>query len=41
LAESLGLSGTPSLVIGDYLIPGATDAATLRSVVQKSRTGKP
>ncbi|WP_395335347.1 DsbA family protein [Novosphingobium sp. BL-8H] len=40
LADTLGLSGTPSLVIGDYLIPGAIDAATLRSVVQKSRTEK-
>ncbi|TCM20377.1 protein-disulfide isomerase [Novosphingobium sp. PhB165] len=40
LAETLGLSGTPSLVIGDYLIPGAIDGATLRSVVQKSRAGK-
>lgn len=41
LAETLGLSGTPSLVIGDYLIPGAIDFATLQKVVQKSRTGKP
>ena len=37
LADTLGLSGTPSLVIGDYLIPGAIDGATLRSVVAKSR----
>ncbi|TCM41304.1 DsbA family protein [Novosphingobium sp. ST904] len=41
LAETLGLSGTPSLVIGDYLIPGAIDFATLQRVVQKSRSGKP
>ncbi|WP_395396021.1 DsbA family protein (plasmid) [Novosphingobium sp. BL-8A] len=39
LAETLGISGTPALVIGDYLIPGAIDAATLREVLQKTRQG--
>jgi len=37
LAEMIDLSGTPALVIGDNLIPGAVDAATLRDVVQKAR----
>ncbi|WP_159980492.1 MULTISPECIES: DsbA family protein [unclassified Novosphingobium] len=37
LAEMIGLTGTPGLVIGDYLIPGAIDAATLRGTVQKAR----
>lgn len=40
LAGTLGLSGTPALVIGDYLIPGAVNASTLREVIQKSRAGK-
>lgn len=40
LAETLGLTGTPALVVGDYLIPGAVNAATLREVIQKSRSGK-
>jgi protein-disulfide isomerase len=39
LAETLGLSGTPALVVGDYLIPGAVDAATLRATLQKVRQG--
>ncbi|AXB78332.1 DsbA family protein [Novosphingobium sp. P6W] len=37
LAKMIGLTGTPGLVIGDYLIPGAVDAATLRGTVQKAR----
>lgn len=40
LAETIGLSGTPALVIGDYLIGGAVDAATLRSTLQKVRQGQ-
>lgn len=39
LAQTLGLSGTPALVVGDYLIPGAIDAATLRATLQKVRQG--
>lgn len=37
LAGTLGLSGTPALVIGDYLIPGAVDAGALRGALQKAR----
>ncbi|WP_342248765.1 DsbA family protein [Sphingomonas sp. OTU376] len=41
LARRMGLSGTPALVIGDYLIPGAIDAATLREAVKAVRQGAP
>jgi protein-disulfide isomerase len=41
LARSMGLSGTPALVIGDYLIPGAIDAATLREAVKAVRQDAP
>lgn len=41
LARRMGLSGTPALVVGDYLIPGAIDAATLREAVKATRQGSP
>lgn len=37
LARRIGLSGTPALVIGDYLIPGAIDATSLRDAVSAVR----
>jgi protein-disulfide isomerase len=40
LARGMGLSGTPALVIGDYLIPGAVDAATLSEAVKAVRQGR-
>jgi protein-disulfide isomerase len=39
LAHALDLRGTPAFVIGDALIPGATDAASLRAAIQKARGG--
>ena len=37
LAEALGLTGTPSYVIGDEIIPGAVGAATLKEKVAAAR----
>jgi len=37
LAERLGVNGTPAFVIGDNLIPGAIDAATMKSLVAETR----
>ncbi len=37
LAEALNINGTPAFVIGDELIPGAADLATLRQKINKAR----
>jgi protein-disulfide isomerase len=37
LAETLGVNGTPGFVIGDNLIPGAADLATLKEMVATAR----
>jgi protein-disulfide isomerase len=39
LAHELDIRGTPAFVIGDELIPGATDAATLKAAIEKARGG--
>ncbi len=36
-ANALGLQGTPSLIIGNYLIPGALDEENLARVVRDAR----
>jgi protein-disulfide isomerase len=41
LAEALGLSGTPSYVIGDNVVVGAVGLEALREKVNTSRCGKP
>ncbi|MBV8095666.1 MAG: DsbA family protein [Acetobacteraceae bacterium] len=38
LAHSLGIQGTPAMVIGGDLLPGAVDVAELRQLVAKART---
>lgn len=38
LAETLHIEGTPALVIGDRMLPGAVDLAELRSAVAAART---
>lgn len=38
LAQALGLTGTPGYAIGEALVPGAVDLATLRSLVAEART---
>ena len=37
LAESLNINGTPAFIIGDQLVPGAVDLATLKKLVAKAR----
>jgi len=39
LADSLRITGTPAFVIGDELVPGAVDIATIRRLIAKSRGG--
>ncbi len=39
LAQQLGINGTPAFIIGDNLVPGAIDAATLSSLIKESRGG--
>jgi protein-disulfide isomerase len=41
LAESLGLNGTPSYVIGDNVVVGAVGLEALKEKVNTSRCGKP
>lgn len=40
LAEALRIRGTPSFVVGDTLIPGATDEETLKKAVAVARAKK-
>ena len=40
LAQQVGLQGTPALVIGTRLIPGAVDLADLRAAVAEARAGR-
>lgn len=37
LADKLGISGTPSFVVGETLIPGAVDVAQLQRLIQEQR----
>lgn len=39
LAQALGVGGTPALVIGRQLIPGAVDLPALRAAVAQARQG--
>jgi protein-disulfide isomerase len=39
LAEALQIQGTPGIIIGDTLIPGAVDIATLRKDIAAARKG--
>ncbi|MBI3512888.1 MAG: DsbA family protein [Proteobacteria bacterium] len=39
LAHALDIRGTPAFVIGNELIPGAVDAASLRAAIDKARGG--
>lgn len=41
LAQALGLTGTPGYAIGEALVPGAVDLATLRSLVAEARLRAP
>ncbi len=37
LAEAIGITGTPSFVIGSELVPGRVDLATLKALVAEAR----
>jgi len=39
LAEALEIQGTPAFIIGDTLVPGVADIATLRRLVRDARQG--
>jgi protein-disulfide isomerase len=40
LAQQLNIQGTPALVIGDDLLPGAVDVAELKQAVAHARSEK-
>ncbi len=37
LANELGITGTPAFIIGDQIVPGAVDLATLKQLVRAAR----
>ena len=37
LAKALNINGTPAFIIGDQILPGAVDLATLKKIVAKTR----
>ena len=39
IARALGLTGTPAFILGTELVPGATDLATLKAMVDDARHG--
>jgi protein-disulfide isomerase len=39
IAKALGLTGTPAFILGTELVPGATDLATLKAMVDDARHG--
>lgn len=39
LASALGINGTPGFIVGDKLVPGATDIGTLKKLVAEARRG--
>jgi predicted DsbA family dithiol-disulfide isomerase len=40
LADALGITGTPSFIIGQQIVPGAVDLRTLQSLVARARREK-
>ncbi len=39
LARQLGITGTPGFIIGNQIVPGAVDLATLKDLIAKARKG--
>jgi protein-disulfide isomerase len=39
LAQQLGIQGTPAMVVGDEMLPGAVDVAELKAAVAEARSG--
>jgi protein-disulfide isomerase len=40
LANALGITGTPSFIIGEEVVPGAVDLSTLQSLITRARREK-
>jgi len=40
LADALGITGTPSFIIGPEIVPGAVDLRTLQSLIARARRGQ-
>ena len=40
LAQRLGIQGTPAMVVGDEMLPGAVDAAELKRAVNEARAAR-
>ena len=40
LADALGITGTPSFIIGQEIVPGAVDLRTLQSMIARARRGQ-
>jgi protein-disulfide isomerase len=40
LAAALGITGTPSFIIGEEVVPGAVDLRTLQSLIARARRGQ-
>lgn len=40
LAQALRIDGTPSFIIGDQIVRGAVDLATMRSSIERARSGR-
>jgi protein-disulfide isomerase len=40
LAQTLGINGTPSFVVGDQLVPGAVPVAQLAQLIDKERAAE-
>ncbi|WP_292158144.1 DsbA family protein [Mesorhizobium sp.] len=40
LAQALKISGTPGFVVGEQIVPGATDLATMKELIKQARAGK-
>jgi protein-disulfide isomerase len=40
LANALGITGTPSFIIGEEVVPGAVDLRTLQSLIARARRGQ-
>ncbi|MBC8242440.1 MAG: DsbA family protein [Alphaproteobacteria bacterium] len=39
LAQSMNINGTPAFIIGDELVPGAIDKATMKQLIDAARNG--
>jgi protein-disulfide isomerase len=37
LANALGITGTPSFILGEEVVPGAVDLRTLQSLIARAR----